>query len=503
MSTGIYLQAESIRAARPANDWSDGTQAIWIPPADLQENYRDYSKEPAVPLSTPPSRLFPRRDWLLPGRLGLVRSGFSPRSRLPAKTKPRVVLLQGPVGPFFSLLQERLESAGFDAWRISFNAGDRFFIRGRKWIGFAGTAGEWQTWLDSFITGNEVDHIILFGSSRPAHEVARRVAAKAGIHALCLEEGYIRPGFVTAEAGGNNAYSPLAGRMPPRSFDRRQLPQAPRDFQSFQVMCRYGAAYYAIRALFSRPRERQLFHRRFAALVEPFLWARNYWRHFRGRSRDFRTIERLLEIYDSRYFLVPLQVSADSQLSRSAYGWNSMRLIIETLRSFARSAPKTHRLVFKIHPLERGHSNARQLVREIAEALGVGDRVDVVETGSIGLLTRHSAGMITINSTSGLSAIYHGAPLLVIGNALYANEALATCAHGAPDFNAFWAGGPVADVETRRRYLAWIAWEALIPGDFYSAEGMALASDGIVERLRQAASRAHDAILDEVLAQAC
>src|SRR3546814_4538429 len=51
---------------------------------------------------------------------------------LPSGTRPRVLLLQGPVGPFFRHLQQHLEDSGFDAWRICFNAGDRFFASRKR-----------------------------------------------------------------------------------------------------------------------------------------------------------------------------------------------------------------------------------------------------------------------------------------------------------------------------------------------------------------------------------
>src|SRR5690606_36971094 len=115
---------------------------------------------------------------------------------------------------------------------------------------------------------------------------------------------------------------------------------------------------------------------------------------------------------------------------------------------------------------------------------GVEKRVDVIDTGSLGLLTRHCAGMITINSTSGLSAIYHGAPLMVVGQAFYANEALATCARGKPDFDAFWTGGHVADAQLRQTYLAWLRKVSLRAGDFYVREGMELACQGVLETIQ-------------------
>lgn len=407
---------------------------------------------------------------------------------MPPKEWSRVLLLQGPVGPFFRELRKHLDLAGFDAWRVSFNAGDRLFAALEKRIDFSGDATEWEDWLRAFLDGAEFDYIVLFGSSRPAHAVARRVAAELDISVLSLEEGYIRPGFVTVEANGNNADSPLAGCLPPAAFEADPFEPAKQTFSSFSAMCWQGAAYYSVRTLLSAPRERALFHRRFAAIPEPFLWARNAWRRLTGRLGDFRTIERLLEHHDGRYFLVPLQVAADGQMGAAAHGWTAQRLIAEALASFARSGPEDCRLVFKIHPLERGHTDARRLVGQTAEALGIGTRVDVIDTGSLGLLTRHAAGMITINSTSGLSAIFHGVPLMVIGDALYAHRKLATCARGEPDFDSFWMGGFVAEEEVRQRYLAWIRHEALVPGDFYAADGIPLACEGVVRKLRNAAA---------------
>src|SRR3546814_3667063 len=99
-------------------------------------------------------------------------------------------------------------------------------------------------------------------------------------------------------------------------------------------------------------------------------------------------------------------------------------------------------------------------------------RVDVIDIGSLGLLTRHSAGMITINSTSGLSAIFHGVPLLVIGDALYANDKLAVCGNGQPNFDAFWTCGHRVSAAIRRRYLSWIRATCLQAGDYYAEAGI-------------------------------
>lgn len=402
--------------------------------------------------------------------------------KLPYKKKShRVILLQGPVGPFFSCLHDYLEKTGFDTWRITLNAGDKFYARSKNNIGFNGGEQEWRLWFRNFLTVSEADCIILFGAERTAHKIARYCAKKQGIPVISLEEGYVRPGFVTVETDGNNGSSPLAGMLPSVSFHLDNKKNSPSSYSSFLKMCRYGAIYYTIRTLFSSFSQRQLFHRRVNLLTESFGWSRNAIRLLRNTFTSFDKIQNLLEFWEKKYFLVPLQVSTDTQLADAAMGWTNARLIMETLKSFSQSAPECYHIVFKIHPMERGHSNNHKLIRQTARLLGMEHRVHVLDNGSLGLLTRYSAGMITINSTSGLSAIFHGIPLLVIGRALYANPGLAVCAFGKPDFDAFWTDGYVADKQLRHRYLDWVKDRCLKVGDFYNRDGMEMACQGILD----------------------
>jgi capsular polysaccharide export protein len=415
--------------------------------------------------------------------LGVGRKCHFPLTDLPEK--PRVLLLQGPVGPFFRHLQQHLNDSGFDAWRICFNAGDRLYASRRNRIDFAGGLEEWESWFAAFLAEGHFAQVILFGSSRPAHRVARRVAKAAGVEVLSLEEGYIRPGYVTVERDGNNADSPIAGKLPPEDFVPPPEPrEAVTDYNSFRAMAAHATLYYVVRELFSKLKERRLFHRKVSLIAETGYWIRNAWRRVIGQWRDFATIQRLLEHHHHRYFLVPLQVAADSQMGEAARGWTTPRLIAETLASFARSAPVGYRLVYKIHPMERGRSNDRAFIMQTAEALGIAAQVDVIDTGSIGLLTRHSAGMITINSTSGLSAIYHGVPLMVLGDAIYRNEALAVCAGDEADFDGFWGVIHAASHERRMKFVSWIKANCLKAGDYYNLEGIVPASRALQHLVR-------------------
>src|SRR3546814_13621049 len=78
-----------------------------------------------------------------------------PAPALPSGTRPRVLLLQGPVGPFFRHLQQHLADSGFDAWRICFNAGARFFASRNKRVDFSGDIDEWEAWFTVFVASSE------------------------------------------------------------------------------------------------------------------------------------------------------------------------------------------------------------------------------------------------------------------------------------------------------------------------------------------------------------
>ncbi len=402
--------------------------------------------------------------------------------------KGRVLLLQGPVGPFFSRLQNFLDEQGFDAWRVTFNAGDRFYGRHKKRLKFKGDLQTWEQWIGVFLATYRPDFIVLFGSDRKIHTIARAQADALGIRVIALEEGYLRPGYVTIEEGANNWLSPIAGQLPPEDFseDENRTPR-PAEFNSTFSMCYHAASYYTLRTLFTGANQRDLYHRQIHPTGELVSWARNIVLRLTRLRQNNQITHRLINQDAGKYFLVPLQVASDTQLADASMGWNNLRLIIESIRSFARSAPSDRRLVFKIHPMERGHSDDPAVISAIAQEFGVSDRVDVIDDGPLAPLTTHCAGMITMNSTSGLSAIHHGVPLLVIGRAVYAHKALATCASGTPDFDAFWHKGHVADADLRRRYLLFLRTESLKPGNFYVRKGMELSCIGVTEVMRRIA----------------
>ena len=119
---------------------------------------------------------------------------------------------------------------------------------------------------------------------------------------------------------------------------------------------------------------------------------------------------------------------------------------------------------FKVHPLERGHFNHAKVIHDIAENSGVKDRVWTVQTMNIGQWVKYSKGIITINSTTGFSAIYHGVPILLLGNAIFDHDKLVYKLLDKNDLDRFWGAEVKASKDQRMRYLDWIRNKSCIKG---------------------------------------
>ena len=100
----------------------------------------------------------------------------------------QVLLLQGPVGPFFDRLHSRLLENQVNCTRILFNAGDKLFCQNKQSaLSFEGNLEEWGTWFKKYLKNNGPSVVILFGSDRPIHSIVREVCKEQEILVYCLE----------------------------------------------------------------------------------------------------------------------------------------------------------------------------------------------------------------------------------------------------------------------------------------------------------------------------
>lgn len=335
----------------------------------------------------------------------------------------RVLLLQGPVGPFFRRFAEDLLWEGAQVCKIDFNGGDWLFSP-RKSLLFRGRPEEWPAFFEQILVERRIDVLFLFGDCRPLHRVAHEIAHRRGVDIGVFEEGYVRPDYITLERFGVNGHSNIP-RDPLHHLNSPVPPVAP----SLPVGKTFGAAaawamiYYAASSLF-HPIFRHYRHHRPLHIWEGLCWLRGFWRDWRYRSTERGLDLKLQTQLSKRYFLVPLQVHNDAQIHIHSDFDSVEAFIADVIASFAKNADPDHSLVIKHHPLDRGYHDYTRLIRKKTQEHGAQGRVFYLHDQHLPTLLEHARGVIVINSTVGFSAIHHGTPVKVCGEAIYNMQGL-------------------------------------------------------------------------------
>ena len=132
--------------------------------------------------------------------------------------------------------------------------------------------------------------------------------------------------------------------------------------------------------------------------------------------------QRLLEHLS--FFLAVLQVSSDSQIQLGSPYRGMHDFIEDVIRSFADHSHASDHLAFKHHPRDRGYNNYQTLIALLARRYGVSGRVHYFHDGPLSRYLRTCRGVITVNSTVGLQALFHAVPTKTMGDTFYNLEGL-------------------------------------------------------------------------------
>ncbi len=375
----------------------------------------------------------------------------------------RVLLLQGPVGPFFRRLARELRAAGAEVHKVNFNGGDcLFYPRALRW---RGPMESWPEHFAALLERLRIDIVLLFGDCRPIHRAARDIAHRRGVKVGAFEEGYVRPNFVTFEHFGVNGYS-LVPRRPEFYTALPGARTAPESAvgNTFWWAALWAALYYLASAL-AFPLFRSYRHHRPLTLLEAWPWLRSGWRKLRCAWTERRLMRTLTGRLSRKFFLVPLQLSSDSQVSEHSAFASVADFIRHVVASFAQHAPAGLTLVIKHHPLDRGYHDYGRLIRALAGEWGLRGRILYIHDQHLPTLFDHMRGAVVINSTVGFSALTHGAPLKTLGVAIYDLDGL-TFQDGLDEF---WsaAAGFRPDSDLLLRFRAYLVTRTQINGTFY------------------------------------
>jgi len=376
----------------------------------------------------------------------------------------KYLLLQGPMGPFFSDLAQWLESLEREAVSVVFNGGDRLYSRKREYRLYQQTPKEFPSWLKTTWQEYDFDTIVCFGDCRPLHQAAKRWAQAKGVRFLAFEEGYLRPHYITLEQNGVNAYSSL-----PRDaeFYRRlpklEMPEIEQLKPCSWSRVRHAIIYY-LAGWYSR-NEFQSYrhHKSFSPWYEARCWMRAAWRKKVYAYRQRNILPLLKTSLDQRYYLAILQVYNDSQIRNHSPYKDVRDYVNEIMYSFAKKAPPTEFLVFKHHPMDRGHRLYGPLIRQLGKKYGVANRVIYVHDLPMPELLTHAKAVVTINSTAGISALIHNKPLKVMGKALYDIKGITYQGH----LNQFWCADFKPDMKLFKQFRLYLLSNTQINAVYY------------------------------------
>lgn len=388
-------------------------------------------------------------------------------------SRQRVFLfLQGPHGPFFHRLAAMLRRAGADVWRVGFNAGDSaFWPHRRSFIAFRDSPDAWPEAVDALFTTKGVTDLVLYGDVRTIHAQAVQAATRRGITVHVFEEGYLRPYWVTYERGGSNGHSRLMQMTVPemrRTLERSDMetPLPPAHWGDMRHHIFYGFLYHACVMVLNqgfrnfRPHRDLPVAKEFALYLQRLLFMPLGW-----ADRVLST--QRIRLGGFPYHLALLQLEHDSSFQKHS-GFASMSDFLElVIEGFATGAPGHHHLVFKAHPLEDGRVPLRRLVRRLARAHGVADRVHYVRGGKLAHLLNDARSAVTVNSTAAQQVLWRGIPLKVFGQAVYAKPEFVST-QALPDF---FARPDRPDARAYRDYRRYLLETSQLPGGFYSARG--------------------------------
>jgi len=375
-----------------------------------------------------------------------------------------ILFLQGPMGSFFKKLDILFKKNGAKTYKIGFNAGDSFFSNHYNYFPYRDMRENYSTFIRNFLHEKKIDKIFLFGDCRFYQSISIKVAKELGIEVFVFEEGYIRPYYITMEKYGVNDFSNISREADFYKKVKVSNSQEPVDTQYSPLnMVASSTIYYLVSNLLHFRYPNYIHHREFSAIKEFVNGVRSLFRKLIYPFYEKKYLEIIKNELSNNYFFVALQTYNDFQVLEHSEYKSIEKFIIKVLESFSNSGLNCW-LVFKHHPVDRGRKNYKHFITDQARLFGIEDRVLVLYDTHLPTCLQSAKGTVTINSTVGLSSLYHKIPTITLGNAIYDIEGI-TCKDMKLD--DFWHDYKAPDMELLEKYRFFIIENTQLNGSFY------------------------------------
>jgi capsular polysaccharide export protein len=388
------------------------------------------------------------------------------------------LLLQGPPGPLFRRVGEALREQKHQVYRINLGGGDRL-----DWpdgaFDYRGTFSEWPTFVDRLLREKSITDMLLFGDCRPYHVKAHGIAKLRGVRTYVLEEGYLRPHWMTFELDGVNARSSLRGSKSwflDEASHLKEVPDLPPIRASFRRRARdsYWHYHHVVAGRLRYPHYRS--HRQGSIVVEGMGWL---WRLARRSRRERSAHATWTSLRGEKVFLFPLQLSGDFQIRAHSPFADMQGAAAYVIESFASHAAGDAHLLIKRHPLDSSFFDWGAFISRLTKRLKIDSRVHFIDGGDLDEMAADTTGLVCVNSTSATLALAHGKPVCAIGSAIYKMEGLTHCGH----VDEFWSRPFEPEPGLYEAFRRVLVDRCLVRGGLASESAVETLVKGMLERM--------------------
>lgn len=318
-----------------------------------------------------------------------------------------------------------LMATGKNVTKVIFHAGDWIYnLKKIPTVDFDSNLADFEPWLRNYIADHSIDCIILYNQYRPYNKIGWDVAQDLDLDCLVFELGLLRPDYCSLYSRDYDHFDYLADRWdtivkggndlsPPETPTQLAVMSTPckmTQFAFFYIFSRFIATVIRRYRHYTDQRSLGFCHHLTSGIKGMF--------RFKTREDQCHFNKIFTDQWSGDYYVVPLQVHTDSQITaRSSF--ESMEQFIElVVQSFIKFAPSHTKLIFKVHPMDRGYRDYHELIQKLQPA-SEEQRIYYLDRLHLPTFLDHARGCITINSSVGISALIHHTPTLAMGKAAY------------------------------------------------------------------------------------
>lgn len=388
----------------------------------------------------------------------------------PIKNKPKhAYILQGDWEHGLALVAKDLLLNGTQATKVILEPCDLFYkLHKIPTVSFNAPLSGFKEWLRNEILTNGVDCLFIYNQYRPYNAIGYELAEELGIECIILELGLLRPDYITIYSRERDLFSYLEkewrkvkneGASIKLPKESPQIASAATDSKMLQFACSYTLSRFATKVLrmytHYEDQRSMSFRLHFKAGIRGLL-------RLQGRARQSRYNRIFSEKWSNKYYLVPLQVHCDSQITARSSYQSVEEFITEVVDSFEKHAPLDTRLVFKVHPMDRGYVDYNSFIKGL-DSRFVQQRLIYLDRVHNPTVLKNAIGSVMINSSMGLSSLIHGTPVKTVGQA---NFDLPELTHQG-SLDTFWRGAEDVDLDSVKVFIALLRRTSQGRGTFY------------------------------------